>query len=201
MQIHEPVKLLPRLKEWIAQNNPGMKISIGEWNFGAEQHMSGGLAAAEALGRFGQAGIDSAFYWTVPPESSPAFWAFRAFRNYDGKGAHFLEESLTATSSDTMTSVFASKDPSGRMVSVVLNLDPSSPGKRSLSTTRVARPQAPSGPSRTRESPPASTRSLCPARGRDGRFAGAAITLPPYSMTVLEMAARRPVNALPSSWS
>ena len=49
---------------------------------------------AEALGRFGQQGLDAAFYWTYPPENSPAFWAFRAYRNYDGQGAHFLDQSV-----------------------------------------------------------------------------------------------------------
>ncbi|HTO99005.1 MAG TPA: glycoside hydrolase family 44 protein, partial [Myxococcales bacterium] len=88
--IGEPVILIPRLKRWIAEYAPGMSLSIGEYNFGAETHMSGGLALAEALGRFGEQGLDSAYYWTVPPKGSPAFWAFRAFRNYDGKGGHFL---------------------------------------------------------------------------------------------------------------
>ena len=49
--IAEPIKLLPRLKEWVQQNYPGLKISLGEYSFGGEQHMSGGLAEAEALGR------------------------------------------------------------------------------------------------------------------------------------------------------
>ena len=53
--------------------------------------MSGALATAEALGRFAQFGVTSAFYWTYPPENSPAMWAFRAYRNFDGKGGHFLD--------------------------------------------------------------------------------------------------------------
>ena len=52
-------------------------------------HMSGGLAIAEALGRFGQQGLTSAFYWSKVPYNSPGFHAFRAYRNFDGKGARF----------------------------------------------------------------------------------------------------------------
>jgi len=123
--IHEPVRLIPRMQAWVRENAPGMGISIGEWNFGAEGHMSGGLAAAEALGRFGQGGLTSAFYWTAPPKSSPAFWAFRAYRNFDGKGGRFLDFSVPAKSSDGLTSVFASRDASGtQMVLVLLQLDP-----------------------------------------------------------------------------
>ena len=122
--IGEPVMLVPRLKKWIDENYPGRGISIGEWNFGAEQHMSGGLAVAEMLGRFGQLGLTSAFYWTYPPKNSPAFWAFRAFRNFDGKGGAFLDGSIP-TVADTNMSLFASIDAAGsHVVAVALNLQP-----------------------------------------------------------------------------
>ncbi|MBS2031479.1 MAG: glycosyl hydrolase [Deltaproteobacteria bacterium] len=124
--IKQPVMLLPRLKKWIDENNPGMGISIGEWNFGAENDVSGGLAVAETLGRFENAGITSAFYWTSPPDGSPAYWAFRAYRNYDEHGAHFLDTSVPGSSSDKSASVFASRDSSGKLVLVALNLDPES---------------------------------------------------------------------------
>jgi len=122
--IGQPVQLIPRLKQWIAENAPGLGIQIGEWNFGAEQHVSGGLAVAEALGRFAQHGVTSAFYWTYPPSGSPAFWAFRAFRDFDGAGGRFLDFSLPTVDEDG-TSIFASRDASGtHLVAVVLNLRP-----------------------------------------------------------------------------
>jgi hypothetical protein len=107
--IEQPIRLLPRLREWIDANDPGLGISIGEYNFGAEQHISGGLALAEALGRFAQFEVTSAFYWTAPPRDSPAYWAFRAFRNYDGHDGHFLELFAGAASLDRL-SLFASRD-------------------------------------------------------------------------------------------
>ncbi|HEY3494612.1 MAG TPA: glycoside hydrolase family 44 protein, partial [Polyangiaceae bacterium] len=93
--INEPVELLPRLKRWVAQNYPGRGISIGEWSFGALDHMSGGLAAAEALGRFAEHGVTSAFHWARIEEKTPAFQAFRAFRNFDGRGGRFLDWSVS----------------------------------------------------------------------------------------------------------
>src|SRR5580765_1626305 len=66
--INERMRLLPLLRQWIAMYHPGLRISIGEWNFGAESHMSGGLATAEALGRFGTEGLYSAYYWTFPAD-------------------------------------------------------------------------------------------------------------------------------------
>jgi len=122
--IHEPVGLIPRLKSWIAENYPGRGISIGEWNFGAEDHISGGLAVAEVLGRFGQQGITSAFYWVGPPPGSPAAAAFLAYRNYDGKGARFLDFSVPTKEAPNV-SLFASRDATGTHVTaILLNLDP-----------------------------------------------------------------------------
>jgi hypothetical protein len=116
--IDEPIRLLPRLREWIEENYPGRGISIGEYNFGAERHISGGLAVAEALGRFAEAGIASAFYWTAPPRGSAAYWAFRAYRNYDGEGGRFEEVFLEAVSLDRL-SLFASRDEGATRLAIV----------------------------------------------------------------------------------
>lgn len=122
--IKEHVNLIPRIKDWIRDYYPGRGLSIGEWNFGAEDHISGGLAVAEALGRFGQQGLTSAFFWGEAAPPTPAFQAFRAFRNFDGKGGRFLDWSV-ATKEAERVSLFASKDENGsRVVAVLLNLDP-----------------------------------------------------------------------------
>jgi hypothetical protein len=122
--IDDEVRLIPRMKRWIAENAPGMGTQIGEWNFGAEGHISGGLAVAEALGRFGEADLTAAYYWTYPPDRSPAYWAFRAYRDYDGAGGRFQDWSLRAKAPPG-ASVFASTSSDGsKVVAVVLNLDP-----------------------------------------------------------------------------
>jgi hypothetical protein len=122
--IKEKIMLLPRLKQWIAEAYPGRGISIGEWNFGGESHMSGGLATAEALGRFGQGEVTSAFFFTYPRQGSPVYWAFRAFRDFDGHGGRFLDTSVPTSAVDD-TSIFASRADDGRrLVVVVLNLSP-----------------------------------------------------------------------------
>ncbi len=122
--INEPVYLLPRMRQWIDESYPGLGIMIGEWSFGGEPHMSGGLADAEALGRFGEYGVTAAYYWTVPPAGSPAAAAFNAYRNFDGKGARFEDFSIP-TKASLQTSLFASRDRDGKhVVLVVLNFSP-----------------------------------------------------------------------------
>ena len=122
--IEEPIRLIPRMKEWVAENHPGLAISLGEWSFGADKDISGALATAEVLGRFGQQALDSAFYWDGPKADTAAFWAFRAFRNFDGQGGRFLDESLDARGAE-MVSLFASGDASkGHVVAVLINRHP-----------------------------------------------------------------------------
>ena len=122
--INERMQVLPLLRQWIAENHPGLGISIGEWNFGAETHMSGGLAVAEVLGRLGQHNVASAYYWTVPPDNSPAFWAFRAFRNFDDAGARFLDWSIPVQGEATLASLFGSRDADRQKIVAVLSTRP-----------------------------------------------------------------------------
>jgi Glycoside hydrolase family 44 len=120
--INERMRVLPLLHQWIAENAPGLGLSIGEWNFGAESHMSGGLATAEALGRFGTEAVTSAYYWTSPPENSPSYWAFRAFRNFDAMRGRFLDWSVPVRSETALASLFGSRDAERRhIVAVLLN--------------------------------------------------------------------------------
>jgi hypothetical protein len=124
--INDRVLLIPRLKSLITQNYPGTVLSIGEYNFGGEKSVSGALAQAEVLGRFGTEGVYSAYYWTYPTEHSSVAQAFAAYRNYDGQGGHFFEHGLGVVADHNM-SVFASRDEaSGKIVAVVLNFDPRS---------------------------------------------------------------------------
>ncbi len=178
--IKEEVRLIPRMQEWIRDNYPGLGTAIGEYNFGAEDHMSGGLAQAEALGRFGQFGLTAAYYWTYPPKDSPAFWAFRAFRNYDGKGARFLDESVPAKSGNGV-SLFASRGADKKqLVLVALNLDPKAAAK-----TRVDLKGCGAVQLRRALTYGGDPKGFAPLAGAKATE----LTLPPYSINVLELAA------------
>ncbi len=87
------------MKEW-AQRYPGTKTAISEYNWGALDTINGALAQADVLGIFGREGLDLATLWAPPDPGEPGTFAFRMFRNYDGKGATFGETSLRATSDD-----------------------------------------------------------------------------------------------------
>jgi Glycoside hydrolase family 44 len=123
--INDRMQVLPLLRQWVTENAPGLGISIGEWNFGASNHMSGGLATAEALGRFGMFGLTSAYLWGDPGTRTPAFYAFRAYRNFDNQGGHFQDWSIPVKVEGTLVSLFASRDEARRqIVAVLLNFAP-----------------------------------------------------------------------------
>jgi hypothetical protein len=126
--VDSEVYLLPRLLDIVRTSKPGVGISIGEYNFGGERHMSGAVAQAEALGRFGQFGVSAAYLWTHPAQNSEQFWGFRAFRNYDGKGSNFGPFTASSSVSGQATSdlsVFASTDgPTRQKTMVLVNRSP-----------------------------------------------------------------------------
>jgi hypothetical protein len=110
--IDDSVRLIPRLRDWVAEDYPGTRLGITEYNFGGGDSISAGLAQAEALGVFGREDLFLATYWTSPRTGSPAGFAFRMYRDADGHGAHFGETSVAAGSSSPGTvSCFASREP------------------------------------------------------------------------------------------
>lgn len=184
--INERMAVIPLLRRWVEENHPGLGISLGEWSFGAEGHMSGGLAAAEALGRFGTEGLTSAYYWTSPLEGSPAFWAFRAYRNFDGAGGHFLDTSIRVRPEGELTSLFAStNEDRSRVVAVLLNHDPDSTLDAGVRLLRCGAVAAARG--FTYKGGTAGFAPFDPAQ----RVGAVAATAAPYSITVLDLTLNR----------
>jgi len=97
--IGEPVRLLPRLRDWAARY-PGTKTALSEYNFGGLESINGALAEADVLGIFGREGLDLATLWAPPKGDQPGAYTFRMYRNYDGAGAAFGESSVAARSAD-----------------------------------------------------------------------------------------------------
>ncbi|MCS6775577.1 MAG: glycoside hydrolase family 44 protein [Chloroherpetonaceae bacterium] len=93
------VQLIPRLKQWVSRYYPGTKIGIMEWNWGAGHTLNGGLAVAEVLGVFGREQLDMACYWAIPGAGTPAFFAFKMYRNADDRGNGFGDVAVQASSS------------------------------------------------------------------------------------------------------
>ena len=108
----------------IAQHYPGTKLAITEWNYGGGNNISGGLAAADALGAFGREGVDLATLWPMSGLEPYNQAAVRVYTNYDGHGGRFGDTSVAATTSSAFSaSVYASVDAAlpSRLVIVAIN--------------------------------------------------------------------------------
>ena len=115
--------LIPWLKAKIAAHYPGTKLSFSEYTFGGGHDISGGVAEADALGIFGREGLDMATSWNwadTAGDNQYEIAALRAFRNYDGNGAHFGDTSVHGvTTDDAKSSVYASLDSGSHLVTIV----------------------------------------------------------------------------------
>ncbi|HMC68817.1 MAG TPA: glycoside hydrolase family 44 protein, partial [Mycobacteriales bacterium] len=117
------VELIPRMRQWVADNYPGTRTSISEYNWGGLESMNGALAQADVLGIFGREGLDRAMLWAPPTTDQPGAFAFRIYRNYDGHGGRFGDVSVKATSADqSKLSVYAAqRSGDGATTVVVVN--------------------------------------------------------------------------------
>src|SRR5207244_5504027 len=115
-------QIIPRLRRMIADNYPGTKIALTEYNWGALDNINGALAQADLLGIFGREGLDMATLWGPPKPTDPGAFAFKLYRNYDDAGGAFGDASVQATSADQdQLSVYASLRSDASLTVVVIN--------------------------------------------------------------------------------
>ncbi len=115
------VRLIPRLKAWVANHYPGTLIGITEYNWGVDNHINGGTTQADILGIFGREGLDVGVRWGAPAIGSYAANAFKIYRNYDGAGSKFGDTSVSASAPDPdNVSAFASERSSDGALTIML---------------------------------------------------------------------------------
>jgi hypothetical protein len=115
------VRLIPRMKAWVAANYPGTKLAVSEYNWGALDNINGALAQADVLGIFGREGLDLATLWGPPASTDPGAFAFRMYRNYDGAGSGFGDVSTSAVSADQgVLSVYSAQQGSNGVLTIIV---------------------------------------------------------------------------------
>ncbi len=115
-------RFIPRLREMVAQNYPGTKIALTEYNWGALDNVNGALAQADLLGIFGREGLDAATLWGPPKPTDPGAFAFKIYRNYDGIGGTFGETSVKAASADQgQVAIYAALRSDSNLTLMVIN--------------------------------------------------------------------------------
>jgi glycosyl hydrolase family 44 len=183
-----PVNILGRLKAKIATENPGMKLSISEYENGGFNHIAGTIAQADNLGIFGSMGLFAANFWPPNGTYSYTMAGFLAYRDFDGAGANFGDTSLQSTSSNVANVVvYASTDTStpGRVVFVAIN-------RSSASKVTVINGQTLSGTAHLWQMTATSAAGQAvvqpvPAGTLSVGGSSLVITLPAYSVTTIDV--------------
>lgn len=121
--INSVIKLIPRMKDWVATFYPGTKIGVTEYNWGAENHINGATAQADILGIFGREGLDYATRWTTPASTTPTFKAMKMYRNYDGNKSTFGDQSVSANgpNPDSIACFAARRSSDGALTIMAIN--------------------------------------------------------------------------------
>jgi mannan endo-1,4-beta-mannosidase len=120
----KPIRLFPWVKEKIDKWYPNTRLAMTEYDYGAQGHISGGLAQADVLGVYGREGVYLACLWAEWKDYTTA--AFKLYRSYDGKGGRFGDQAVAVEQPDPARfSVYASTDPSrpGTLWVVVIHKD------------------------------------------------------------------------------
>jgi hypothetical protein len=183
-----PIYILGRLQSRIAAENPGMRLSITEYNNGGSQHIAGAIAQADNLGIFGAQGLFAANLWPLNSDEPYILAGFRAFRDFDGVHSSFGDTSVQATSSSTQTvAAYASTDSTkpGRVILVAINRSTSAQvtaidGQPLSGTAHLYQMTAATAAS---QSPiqPVAVGTLTPAGSN------LTVTLPPLSVTTIDV--------------
>ncbi|MFZ6029050.1 MAG: glycoside hydrolase family 44 protein [Chloroflexota bacterium] len=118
--------LLPRLQQAVDEYYPGTRLAITEWSYGGGDHVSGGIATADALGIFGKYGVYFASQWQVGEVTDYYSAAYRLYRNYDGQKSAFGSIHTFAGTDDIVnSSIYASladeNEAQGSLHLIVLN--------------------------------------------------------------------------------
>jgi fibronectin type 3 domain-containing protein len=183
-----PIYILGRLQAKIAAENPGMKLSITEYENGGFNHIAGTIAQADNLGIFGSEGLFAANFWPPNGTYSYALAGFRAYRDFDGAGSSFGGTSLQSASSDVASVVvYASTDSTvpGRVVFVAIN-------RSNVAKVTAITGQALSGTAHLYQMTAASAQGQSPVQPVSiGTMAvsgsSMTITLPAYSVTTIDV--------------
>lgn len=106
---NQHIPLIPTLAASIDMYYPGTRLSFSEYNFGGGSDISGGIAAADALGIFAEYGVHMACVKPNTEDISYIKSALNIYTNYDGDGSGFGDMLVSASNGkDIMSSVYAS---------------------------------------------------------------------------------------------
>ncbi|MGQ0621845.1 MAG: glycoside hydrolase family 44 protein [Panacagrimonas sp.] len=127
--IDDTIALLPRMRELVANNYPGTRIALTEYNLSVPGNPTlNAIIQADVLGIFAREGLDLAARFRTQDDGTGNALdgiddAYRLYRNYDGAGSGFGDTYVRSTSADQrkLSIYSALRSTDGRLTIVVIN--------------------------------------------------------------------------------
>src|SRR3954462_10191516 len=124
--IDDTIRMIPRMRDWVANNYPGTKTAFTEYDLAVDDgdtntHIDlDNLIQADVLGIFGREGLDLATLWPETTDLGHYQDAFRLFRNYDGGHSKFGETAVASESAEqAKLSLYAAQRSSDSALTIV----------------------------------------------------------------------------------
>ena len=126
--INTPIELIPRMRQWVSQYDPGIGLSLSEYNLSIDSNqpnyaVTNALIQADTLGIFAREGVGIATRWALSNDGADIVDAFDMYRNYDGRGARFGDTYVQSQSSDqsSLAVYGATRSSDGALTVMVIN--------------------------------------------------------------------------------
>jgi hypothetical protein len=118
------VAYVPLMRRWMKEAGWSVPIAIGEYDYSGPEggeEISAAVAQAESLAAFARSEVSYAIYWADPRKHGPVYFAFKMYRNPDGKRTAVGDRFMVGEVSDADSlSVYAFKDPARKVASFVI---------------------------------------------------------------------------------
>ena len=118
------IAYIPLMRRWMKEVGWDVPLAIGEYDYSGPEggvEISGAVAQAETLAAFARAQLAYGMYWADPRKNGPTYFAFKMFRNPDGKrtavGDHFI---LGDVNDSDSVGVYVFKDASRKVASFMI---------------------------------------------------------------------------------
>lgn len=118
------IAYVPLMRRWMKEAGWEAPIAIGEYDHAGPEgglEISAAVAQAESFAAFARSEVSYAMYWADPRKHGPAYFAFKMFRNPDGKhtavGDHFVLAEVSDTNS---VAVYSFKDTQRNVASLII---------------------------------------------------------------------------------
>jgi hypothetical protein len=118
------IAYIPLMKRWMKEAGWNVPLALGEYDYAGPEggeEVSAAVAQAESFAAFARTQLSYAMYWSQPRKHGPVYFAFKMYRNPDGKRTAVGDRFILADVGDyDSVSVYVFKDEKRKVASFMI---------------------------------------------------------------------------------